>query len=228
LKLYGRIFFVSIAVVSALRWMFYYYQETGRFNWNEIIHNIPVFIIVWFLGKKYDEAKFLSNFDPLTKTNNRRFIFKEFNKLVKRADKNNNSLTLFLIDIDRFKQINDNNGHNVGDDALIHISDILKDNRKKEDIVCRWGGDEFVIITSNANDEQGIQLIEQWKCSLDKLSQRLGIPVSASIGMSSYPHNGVELDQLVKYADHKMYADKNNSDDYIKEEEKVIPDLLYS
>lgn len=177
--------------------MFYYYQETGKFNWDEIIQNIPVFIIVWFLGKKYDEAKYLSDFDPLTNTNNRRFIFRKFQKVANRANKKNNSLTLFLIDIDRFKQINDNYGHNVGDDALKHISGILKENRKKEDIICRWGGDEFVIITTNVNDEQGSQLIEKWKRSIDELTQRLGIPVSASIGMSSYPHNGVELDQLL-------------------------------
>lgn len=227
MKQYGRVFFVSIAVVSALRWMFYYYQETGKFNWDEIIQNIPVFIIVWFLGKKYDEAKYLSDFDPLTNTNNRRFIFRKFQKVANRANKKNNSLTLFLIDIDRFKQINDNYGHNVGDDALKHISGILKENRKKEDIICRWGGDEFVIITTNVNDEQGSQLIEKWKRSLDELTQRLGIPVSASIGMSSYPHNGVELDQLVKYADHKMYEDKNNNDVFIKEEQ-VIPDFQYS
>jgi diguanylate cyclase (GGDEF)-like protein len=217
MKIYGRIACITVTVLSALRWMYYYYLETGKFNWDEVTHNIPVVLIAWYLGKKYDEAKFLSDFDALTNTKNRRYIFRQFPKTAKRAAKKQSPLTLFLIDINWFKQINDNHGHNVGDDVLKRIAGILKETRQKTDIVCRWGGDEFIVVAPRMNEQEALLQMEQWKKSIDNLTPFIGAPVSASIGMSSFPQEGENLEQLVKNADHQMYLDKNYMDMNIDE-----------
>jgi len=234
LKYYGRIACISLTVISALRWMYYYYLETGEFNWDEVTHNLPVIIIAWYFGGKYDQAKFLSDFDPLTNTKNRRYIFRKFRKVAKQAEKHQRSMTLFLIDINWFKLINDNHGHNVGDEVLIRISGILKENSHKADIVCRWGGDEFIVIAPKINEQQGLQQIEQWKQAIDKLTPSIGAPVSASIGMSFFPEDGTDLEELVKNADHQMYLDKNcmemKCNDFLgeKQEKQEKPEYIYS
>ncbi|MRH42073.1 diguanylate cyclase [Aquibacillus halophilus] len=124
-------------------------------------------------------------------------------------DKKKEKLILFLIDVNNFKMVNDNYGHETGDNVLKHLSNLLLVNTSKSDIVARYAGDEFIII-SPFTDEKGKDIIiKQINEELRGLSEKLNIDISVSIGTSVYPNDAKTLDSLLNIADHSMYKKKN-------------------
>lgn len=166
------------------------------------------FILCWWLGKKYDEAKFFSEKDSLTEAYNRRFVIKKFPKLLAKANKKKETLIVFIVDIDNFKDINDTQGHEFGDSVIQCISRALTNNIRKEDFLARWGGDEFLIIMWKNDKMCPDILLERVKDSLEDASEQFGTPLSVSIGKSVYPDNGSNLVELIKFADKRMYEQK--------------------
>lgn len=123
--------------------------------------------------------------------------------------KRNKKLTLFLIDVDNFKNINDTLGHEIGDKVLQYISSILLSNTTKKEIIARWAGDEFLIISSYSKKEIDNLIIKQIKNELRKLSKEINIDVSVSIGTSVYPNDAKTLESLLSTADREMYKMKS-------------------
>ena len=166
----------------------------------------PVF---WWLGKQYDVVRFYSEKDYLTKIYNRRYIFHKFPKLSALIDRKNEKLTLFFIDINNFKMINDNNGHEVGDEVLKHLSNILVRTTRKSDIVARLAGDEFIIITPFIEKNGMNGIVNRINNELIKISEELNFDISVSIGTSVYPNDAKTLDGLLHIADQNMYKQKS-------------------
>lgn len=154
----------------------------------------------------------LAHFDPLTDLPNRRYLKDHINNLVKQAENDPSSLfAVLFVDLDHFKYINDTHGHSFGDHFLQLVADRLKRNCHKDSIVCRFGGDEFVIVTPFLKAEsEAAELAQKAKDLLSKPIQINGLElyVSASIGISLYPKDGQELDILVQHADAAMYRSK--------------------
>lgn len=208
MKYTGRITItiVSFVFIVATRVYFYIY-------YNFPLKQLPFIggiglLIFWWLGSQYDKIKFYSEKDVLTGIYNRRFVIQALPRLLAQMNKRKANLTFFLIDVDNFKQINDAYGHETGDRVLQSISKILVSGTVKKDIVARWAGDEFLIISpySNAKTDDGI--IEQIHSRLNKLSEELNILVTVSIGTSIYPNDGITLNELLNIADRVMYAMK--------------------
>jgi diguanylate cyclase (GGDEF)-like protein len=131
---------------------------------------------------------------------------------IQRAKKDNKGLALFFLDLDHFKSINDSLGHNVGDEVLKSVTHRLTKILKKEDTLARLGGDEFTIIMGNINDTQeATQLAEKIIGALsDPITVNLNrLYVSFSIGISLYPEDGDNTQNLLKYADAAMYKAKD-------------------
>ena len=124
-------------------------------------------------------------------------------------DRKKEKLILFLIDVNNFKMVNDNYGHETGDNVLKHLSNLLLINTSKSDIVARYAGDEFIIISPFADEKRKDIIINQINKELRKSSEELNIDISVSIGTSRYPHDAKTLDGLLNMADQNMYKEKS-------------------
>lgn len=176
----------------------------------------------------------LANFDPLTNTYNRRRLIEEIERLIKTSNEDSKFAILF-IDIDRFKHINDNYGHDFGDLVLRETAKRLSNVIGKNDIISRQGGDEFVIVLDEYGDTAKVEqicnkVVEEMKREY-KLSKRV-INTSASVGVVLYPDDATSLELLYKYADLALYKSKNSGkgkfiffDSYLKATEERRLDL---
>jgi len=160
---------------------------------------------------KRQELYQLANFDVLTGLANR-FHFDDFGqRILTTAERNNNHVAVFFIDLNGFKNINDNLGHDVGDLILIKVADALSDNVRQGDIVARIGGDEFAILAdqmSNIHDLMTMLSNVRQAISCIKLEDTKEYVVSGSVGFSFTEYHGYQLAKLLKMADNSMYGEK--------------------
>lgn len=158
-----------------------------------------------------ETIQYQANFDPLTRLPNRRLFLDRLEQEIKKANRSGLPMALLFIDLDRFKEVNDSLGHDVGDLLLVEASRRLISCVRESDTVARMGGDEFTIILGELEDTDKVERITQ--NLLRKLSEpfQLGEEVayvSASIGITLYPADATEVDALLKNADQAMYAAK--------------------
>ena len=151
--------------------------------------------------------------DPLTNLYNRRFMMEAFEPALHRAERHENHLAVLMIDLDHFKNFNDKFGHEVGDFVLKSIAEQFKNNLRLEDIACRYGGEEFIVICPDTNLRDGYVLAEKLiECinglSLSYEKQSLGT-ITLSIGVAIYPNHAISTQQLIIQADKALYAAKN-------------------
>jgi diguanylate cyclase (GGDEF)-like protein/PAS domain S-box-containing protein len=166
-------------------------------------------------------AQFLSNLalrrsleqqslrDPLTNLFNRRYFNEQLAIEFERANRSRSSLALQMVDIDHFKRINDRFGHEAGDRVLRMVSDILAQNARSGDIVCRWGGEEFLILMPGSNAAAAKRRADEIRARInDQIEIVGGTRVSVSIGVASYPEHASDPDGLIDVSDRALYAAK--------------------
>lgn len=161
----------------------------------------------------YDSVKQDSIRDPLTGLFNRRHFMKTAAEALNKAANYNFSLSLCIFDIDHFKNYNDTNGHLMGDELLKELGSLLKQKSRSTNIICRYGGDEFMILLSETDGEQSKLFARKLTEAItsypfkNKKKQPLGT-ISISGGMASFPENGRDIEELLKKADIALYASK--------------------
>ncbi len=164
------------------------------------------------LDGAYSEIKRQSERDSLTKLYNRRKLEQLAEVELSRSRRHQYSLAILLLDLDRFKPINDLYGHEAGDEMLVEVSRALLDNVRKEDVCARIGGDEFVVMLPETDRESAMSVVEHLKSAVRSLSiERRGesLQVEVSIGVAVYSGEELdEIDMLMGVADREMYADK--------------------
>jgi len=163
------------------------------------------------LSRKNDELDFIANHDPLTELPNRRFLMRRLESALKTAQAQDGILALLFLDLDRFKNINDSLGHDVGDMLLVAVSKRLLENVRGTDTVCRQGGDEFIVLIENAHDKSEIshisnRILESFKQSF--ILKNHEINATISVGVSIFPDDGDTAEMLMKYTDIAMYNAK--------------------
>ncbi len=162
--------------------------------------------------RKALEAKLseLATIDGLTGVYNRRFLEKRLGEETAKAKRYHDHLALILLDIDRFKEINDQFGHLVGDQVLKKTAETINHCMRMTDIVARYGGDEFVVLLPRTDPDQLSQFVERLDPALQNLSvqdQEKGtIPFTVSYGAYS---NNKDYDQILRQADQNMYKNKH-------------------
>ena len=155
--------------------------------------------------RKYEnEIKYLSFHDYLTGIYNRAFLEEELHRL---DTERQLPLTLVIGDVNGLKIINDAFGHEKGDELLIKVAKILKDSFRSEDIVARWGGDEFTIILPKINLKDTLKIISRINEKLKKESTKT-LPLSVAFGLSTKEDSSQKIDELIKAAEDKMYMHK--------------------
>jgi diguanylate cyclase (GGDEF)-like protein len=151
--------------------------------------------------------------DPLTGLHNRRYLEETLPRELSRAQREERSLALVLIDVDHFKRINDTFGHDVGDEVLKAIAELLRAQTRAGDVTSRMGGEEMLVVLPGANLEQATSKAEALRVRIAELELRarqqpIGA-VTASFGVAVFPRHGHGMDELLKKADQALYAAKH-------------------
>ncbi len=164
------------------------------------------------LQEANEHLKHIAGHDSLTELPNRRLFSELLKQELNRAKRNQYMLALLYMDLDAFKLINDQYGHDIGDEVLINVTKRLQTSLRKEDLIARLGGDEFTICYSNIKNIDDVKAL----CTLliDKIGQPINIQgkichVGLSIGVSVFPEHGDNCQTLLKIADAAMYQVKN-------------------
>ncbi|MBA7531589.1 hypothetical protein ES705_23802 [subsurface metagenome] len=153
----------------------------------------------------------LAHFDSLIGICNRRYCLELFDRHIKLAKRNKMSILLAYIDIDNFKIINDTYGHKEGDEILKEVVKLFKITLREIDIICRVGGDEFLLIFPDSSFNEAPLIRERLNKNLEKLNQTLDKPynIGFSVGFSCYdPDHPQSIDELIGIADENMYKEK--------------------
>ena len=199
-----------------------YFHKSGKTLWVNLTVSLarnsdgsPKYFIsvVEDIGeKKQSEARLekLAHFDQLTGLANRLLLNDHARFTLSLAQRSHEQLTVMFLDLDHFKDINDTLGHSIGDQLLIEVAKRLKAALREEDTVSRQGGDEFILILPNTDEEGAarvaVKLIEE--VSHPVLIEQHELISTVSIGISIYTHDGDNLETLSKNADSAMYRTK--------------------
>jgi len=181
------------------------------------------------LLQQKNDLDYQAHHDILTNLPNRMLFNDRLEQAMLKSQRSEKSVALFFMDLDRFKQINDSLGHEVGDNVLKTVAQRITSIMRKEDTLARLGGDEFTIIMENFSTEDDTAHLAQ------KILDVLALPVeidghtfylSGSIGISMYPQDGIQAHNLLKYADAAMYKAKeeggNNYQFYSEEMTRIV------
>lgn len=153
-----------------------------------------------------------ANRDFLTGLHNRRYFYEHATKYFEEALQNGQNFAIAIIDIDHFKKINDTFGHNSGDEAIITLADILRTSTTKDDLVARFGGEEFCVLLKNISADKALEVFERIresvKSSITKGSKDEEIRYTISAGVITHPQD--TLEESISEADMLLYNAKQN------------------
>ena len=182
--------------------------------------------VLKFMASMDEEAQYhavvhqLMTRDPLTNAFNRSYLMSTLEKLLPRCRLYSHELSVILIDIDHFKKVNDTYGHLAGDEVLRIFSERLRSELQSNDMLCRLGGEEFVVIAEKAGLQDALRTAEQLRLavsSLPFLTHAGPLQITCSLGVTTFDcaSIGTTVDQLLSQADHWLYAAKNSGRDCV-------------
>jgi len=161
-----------------------------------------------------EELRLLASTDAMTKLYNRRYFNEISNNILDKEKKNNSQLSMMIMDIDKFKNINDNYGHTVGDKVISFVADILRKLQRKSDLVCRYGGEEFVMLLPNTSLEDAINVAQRIRKyienSIINTPKNESFKITISIGVSQVNIlNEEDIEASLNRADNALYKAKD-------------------
>jgi diguanylate cyclase (GGDEF)-like protein/PAS domain S-box-containing protein len=151
--------------------------------------------------------------DPLTGLYNRRYLNEALARELVRCRRENAPLSIIIADIDHFKKINDGHGHQAGDEVLVLVAALLKNQARGSDIACRYGGEEFLLVMPGSTLEFAHKRAEEIRQKCVALAIEKGgtnLEVTLSFGIAGYPDHGQEADEVIIRADQALYQSKAN------------------
>jgi diguanylate cyclase (GGDEF)-like protein len=191
---------------------------TKPFNEKELLARVKVHLKIKTLQdelkKKNIMLQKISITDDLTRIYNRRYFMQRLKEEYTRAARYKEKISLILIDLDNFKQVNDNYGHQAGDNILVKVAKLMKQQLRGCDFIGRYGGEEFIIILPYTDHTGACTLAERMRISLEQNPFKFGkknVVVTLSAGISSYPESGTSsYEDLIRKADEALYAAKKD------------------
>ncbi len=209
--IWGLVFLLAFSTVIGIKGFLlkedinYDYVADAYFSY------ILILLIIYFYEEIYERSKIawkkLATTDKLTNCINRYAFEDILNREVERARRYSYSLSLIIFDLDNFKEINDNHGHLKGDEVLKIVADITRNHLRKTDFLCRWGGEEFLILATYTDKRQAVQLAERMRKAIESYDFGLPFRVTASFGVTDL-EPGDDIDSILARADKAMYEAK--------------------
>ncbi|QGU00303.1 hypothetical protein SYNTR_1709 [Candidatus Syntrophocurvum alkaliphilum] len=166
--------------------------------------------IIIYIHKALGEIIYLATYDQLTGIYNKNNLHKMLKNKIMIAQKRNRPLSILFIDINNFKSINDDLGHEAGDIILYSVVQEIKKHIRKTDIFIRYGGDEFILILPETNKDDAEQIALRVEKQIINLE--IDLNISISYGIANFPEDAKHTNELIEIADSRMYQHKN----YIK------------
>ncbi|MDT8067810.1 MAG: GGDEF domain-containing protein [Terriglobia bacterium] len=207
-------FLCMVSLVAAdLHWHLPLFTSP-ELGWDHVARFCFLFITTVLLGRlreAYRSASESSRSDFLTGLANRREFFAVAEQERLRAARYGKSVSVAYMDLDGFKEINDQLGHSAGDTILMDVANELRNNLRATDVVARMGGDEFVILLPETDAAAAKAKIEQLRELLLVLARQRNWPVTYSIGLVTFLHPPKSTDEMIGEADHLMYAVKRGT-----------------
>ena len=167
--------------------------------------------------------------DELTGLYNRDHFSRRLSEELKRVESSKNHLSLFIVDIDRFKDVNDAHGHTAGDETLSKIAHLIRSNLKSSDDVFRYAGDQFAVILLDTDSPTALKVAQR---VADRVSGQvldiLGKPVrvTVSVGVATFPEDGQNLVSLSEFAEKALYARKKRGGNGVCGKSEVTEDAV--
>jgi diguanylate cyclase (GGDEF)-like protein len=211
---------VSAVILLYCSW--YIYQLTQQqvtanlglgalFNFIEVA-TAQVFLFRFYENSRqeaYDQLQKTAITDPLTKIYNRLHLDNTLKSLIAQANRSRQAVSILLLDVDHFKAVNDKYGHLVGDKVLIRLCEVVRETVRETDAVGRWGGEEFLVICPNTDQQQAIQLGQRIIENIRAEAVENDIHITVSIGAATYSAGATDsLDRLLSSADENLYRAK--------------------
>lgn len=172
---------------------------------------LPAFSAAFRLGAQFDALRSIAQLDPLTGCFNRRGFDEHLRVEISRARRYRRPLAMMVVDLDHFKTVNDERGHDVGDHVLREFGTILMRTFRATDRVCRFGGDEFAVIFPETPKGSVLQLAERLRGEIEAHFEdtRLRRTLTASFGVAGYPADAEDSEELLRAADQALYRAKS-------------------
>lgn len=159
------------------------------------------------LRRRRQRADKFALIDPLTRLFNRRMGIQTLDQEIARADRSRQPLTVLMCDLDHFKHLNDSFGHLQGDQALRHTAQVLRQTLRRTDVICRFGGEEFLVLLPDTTAQDATVLAARLFTAIEARGLELALPITVSIGLTTLrPDDTVE--SLLQRADQALYASK--------------------
>lgn len=187
--------YLAIAAISFL------YAHAQSMNIKRIVHYSQD------LAFANDELKVAALTDTLTASYNRKFLDELLHELTSNPKRRDTTFSLIMIDIDHFKNVNDKHGHQVGDDILSAVTKGLQSQLRDNDILGRWGGEEFILISQGLDAEKAMKLAERLRKYIEGFEFPYGLNITCSFGVVEYGQHH-DKTELVKLADSALYEAK--------------------
>jgi len=177
----------------------------------DILHYVGLFSDITQSKRQQDTLELMAHYDVLTQLPNRALFADRFVQAIAHSKRTDSLLAVCFLDLDHFKPINDNHGHETGDQLLIEVARRIKECVREDDTVSRQGGDEFAILLG------GMENFSQCEALLARIHHSLALPfiindyslkITASSGVTLYPNDDSDLDTLLRHADQAMYQAK--------------------
>jgi len=164
--------------------------------------------------KKTEALRELAITDPLTKLYNRRYFSEISTRIYDVAQRESEALSVMMLDIDKFKNINDTYGHQVGDQVIITLAKIINEIKRESDVVCRYGGEEFIMLLPKTSKAGALDLaqrirvaIERYEILIEEKNTTVRFTVSLGVSEVDYSKDS-EIEDVIRRADNAMYIAK--------------------
>ena len=188
-----------------------------------IAKELKVQELILSLEESQKELELLSSTDYMTKLYNRRYCYARASEILKSSQVHKTSLSLLMIDLDNFKRINDTYGHSVGDDVILSFAQSIKKSSVKDDVLCRWGGEEFLILLPKRDIYKAHMIAENIRQNVEKLRVQATngkvISYTVSIGVAEVNFDEeVNIEEVIMNADKALYKAKNRGRNMVCDE----------
>ncbi len=204
---------LSTGIWSWAEWTAKQYAFAGLSVWNTLVR-LGIFAIVtqllYYLKVAAEMQRQLARLDPITGAINRRFFEELLDIEYQRSARYRFPLTLAYLDVDNFKQVNDQQGHGAGDALLYQLVDQMSQALRANDVVARLGGDEFAVLLPQTNEQQAQQVFARLAPQIEQAIHHEEIPVSCSIGVVTFLAMPDTVESLLETADRLMYRIKTS------------------